>query len=169
MNKTIIALFAFVIALVAQADVLYWMVSDDFEGKVSAGDTSDFAALYVSGDGLSPNPTALATKTGAEVYTALDDGATFAYNGIEAYSAGSLSFYVEILSGDYKGYQSEHMSYAQLANYIRGGGSSIPSSTFNAAGFGGGASTYNVPEPTSGLLFLVGGMLLGLKRRRQQV
>lgn len=169
MKKSIVALFAFVIALVAQADVLYWMVSDDFEGKVSASDTSDFVALYVSGDSLTPNPTALATKTGAQVYTALDDGATFAYNGIEAYSTGSLSFYVEILSGDYKGYQTEHMTYAQLANYIRGGGSTIPSSTFDAAGFGGGTTTYNVPEPTSGLLFLVGGMLLGLKRRRQKV
>jgi hypothetical protein len=28
-------------------------------------------------------------------------------------------------------------------------------------------STYAVPEPTSGLLFIIGGMLLGLKRKRQ--
>ena len=92
MKKSVILGFAFAVALVAQADVLYWMVSDDFEGKVSEGDTSAFAALYVSGDGLSPNPTALATKTGAEVYTALDVGAAFKYDGIDAYSTGALTF-----------------------------------------------------------------------------
>ena len=59
------------------------------------------------------------------------------------------------------------MSYAQLANYIIGGGASQQSSAFAHVGFGGATTAYNVPEPSSGLLFLIGGMLLGLKRRRQ--
>jgi len=41
-------------------------------------------------------------------------------------------------------------------------------STMPATGFGQQTgATYNVPEPTSGLLFVIGGMLLGLKRKRQ--
>ena len=53
---------------------------------------------------------------------------------------------------------------ANLGQYIF----SSPMSVLPATAFGQGA-TYAVPEPTSGLLFLVGGMLLGLKRRRQKV
>jgi hypothetical protein len=63
---------------------------------------------------------------------------------------------------------SEHKSASSLADYIFGNNSMSPVA---AAAFGKNwtAGTYSVPEPTSGLLFLVGGMLLGLKRRRQQV
>jgi hypothetical protein len=42
-------------------------------------------------------------------------------------------------------------------------GSSMSSNVGNIASFGNFTS---VPEPTSGVLFLIGGMLLGLKRRR---
>jgi hypothetical protein len=53
---------------------------------------------------------------------------------------------------------------ANLGQYIFSSPMSVPP----AFAFGQGA-TYAVPEPTSGLLFVLGGMLLGLKRRRQKV
>lgn len=171
MKKSSIAIIAVLAAFVVQADVLYWMVADDIAATASQADDTPFAALYVAGDTLSPNPTQLDSRTGGQVWTAAADGATFKYTGIDAYNSSSFSFYIEILSGQYDGYKTENMSYSQLANYIIGGGTASPSSSFNSDGFGGGTGTgtFNVPEPTSGLLFLVGGMLLGLKRRRQQV
>ena len=172
MKKSIIAGIAIAVSLFAQADVLYWMVSDTIAASATSGGTSDFAALYVrdSNDpsSLSSNPYQLSVKTEGDVYNQYQNlGIGFEYAGIQAYNNGSFSFYVEILSGEYRGKQTEAMSYAQLANYIIGGGSSQQSSAFDAVGFGGGTTSYNVPEPTSGLLFLVGGMLLGLRRRRQ--
>ena len=174
MKKLIIAGIAIAISLFAQADLLYWMVSDTIAESAKSGGTSDFAALYVRDNSdpssLSSNPYQLSVKTENDVYNQYNNiGIGFEYGGIQAYNKDSFSFYVEILSGEYQGKQTEAMSYAQLANYIIGGGSGQQSSAFAPLGFGGGTTSYNVPEPTSGLLFLIGGMLLGLKRRRQQV
>lgn len=168
MKKSIIAVAAFAVALVAQADVLYWMVSDAVaETADENGTASPFATLYAVSTSDS-SKTALDSRSESDVFTAYDIGSAFQYNGIENYNSG-YSFLVEILSGDYKGKSYSVNDYASLRNYIVGSGHSIPSASFAPEGFGGGASTYNVPEPTSGLLFLVGGMLLGLKRRRQKV
>lgn len=164
MKKSILAVVVFAVALFAQADVLYWMVSDDLAATATSGGEASFAALYASDSAV-----ALDTRTSGDVYNAyLTDPATaFQYSGIESYKNSGATFWIEILSGDSAGYKTDAMTYSQLANYILGSGSALPSSTFNAAGFGSGSTTYNVPEPTSGLLFLVGGMLLGLRRRRQ--
>ena len=173
MKKSIIAGIAIAVSLFAQADVLYWMVSDAIAETATSGGTSEFAALYVRDSSdpssiLSSNPYQLSVKTEDDVYNQYNNiGIGFEFAGIQAYNNSALSFYVEILSGEHKGKQSEMMSYAQLANYIIGGGASQQSSAFDPVGFGGATTAYNVPEPTSGLLFLIGGMLLGLKRRRQ--
>lgn len=171
MKKSIVTAFVVSLAFVASADVLYWMVGDTIAETAQQSDTSSFAALYVSGGGVDPDPTALMTVTGGQVWNMYDpDGGTtaFSYSGIDAYSSGNYKFYIEILAdGDYKGNQTSKVSYTDLAQYIYGTGSSLPVSSMIATGFGGGDTTYNVPEPTSGLLFLVGGMLLGLRRRRQ--
>jgi len=170
MKKSIVAALVFSAAFAVSADVLYWMVGDSIADTAKQGDSNNFAALYVSGGGVDPDPTALMTVTGGQVYNMYDpEGGTtaFSYSGIDAFSSGDYKFYVEILAdGDYKGSQTPKMSYTDLASYILAG-TGQPTSTM-LAGFGSNA-TYNVPEPTSGLLFLIGGMLLGLKRRRQQV
>ena len=168
MKKSIVAVAVFAVALLAQADVLYWMVSDEIaETAAENGTASPFATLYAVSDADS-SKTALDSRSEGQVYTAYDVGSAFQYSGIENYSSG-YSFLVEILSGDYSGQSYSVDTYDALKNYIVGSGSSLQPSSFAPEGFGGGTSTFNVPEPTSGLLFLVGGMLLGLKRRRQQV
>ena len=52
-----------------------------------------------------------------------------------------------------------------IYRYLSSGAMSVPTGINGATAFGGVAA--NVPEPTSGLLFVIGGMLLGLKRKRQ--
>lgn len=169
MKKSIVATLVFLVAFVASADVLYWMVGDSIANTAMQGDSNNFAALYVTGEGLTPDPTSLMTVTGGQVYNMYNpegDTVGFKYDGIDAYKSGDFHFYVEILAdGDYKGHQTSKMSYTDISKYIFAP-TSIPSGSM-LAGFGSGTTTYNVPEPTSGLLFLIGGMLLGLKRRRQ--
>jgi len=166
MKKSIVAVAVFAVALFAQADVLYWMVSDEI-AETATGSASTFATLYAV-SAADSSKTELDSRSESQVYTAYDVGSAFQYSGIENYSSG-YSFLVEILSGDYSGQSYSVDTYDALKNYIVGSGSSLQPSSFAPEGFGGGTSTYNVPEPTSGLLFLVGGMLLGLKRRRQKV
>lgn len=165
MKKSVIAAIVIVAAFVGHADLLYWMVSDDIAKTAAEGGTFDYAALYAVSS-TDSTKTALDTRTEGQVYTAYDEGIAFQYSGIEAYKEG-YSFLIEILSGDSKGSTYSVDNYALLQNYIIRSGSNLPSSSFVPEGFGGGGVAYNVPEPTSGLLFLVGGMLLGLRRKRR--
>lgn len=160
MKKLVITSIVLAVALIARADVLYWMVDDTYAETASG--SADYAFLRVndSADNMSSVYT-LATKTGAQVYNAYDFGDQFATD-ISAYSSDSYYFYVELANG----LRTEAVNYANLGGALYKGGISMPSSVATAFGQG---KTYNVPEPTSGLLFLVGGMLLGLKRRRQKV
>jgi len=97
----------------------------------------------------------------------LDSDTWQTFNEIDAYayssftSTGSGTFMLELIGDKYG--KTTGLE-ANLGQYIF----SSPMSVLPAAAFGQGA-TYAVPEPTSGLLFVLGGMLLGLKRRRQKV
>ena len=172
MKKILITSLVLVVALVANADVLYWMVSDQYAQSADSSSSADFAYLMVSdqNSNISGNITKLDTKSAAAVYDAYDYGDAFSYTIPSAYEGTSPTYYffVELANSHLR---TDPMSLAALKNagYIYTGGTQLPS-TLASTGFGQTSGTaYNVPEPTSGLLFLVGGMLLGLKRRRQQV
>ena len=163
-----LVLFAAVLAamMTVRADVLYWMVSDDYAKDAGSSGDSTFATLYATDDNGATKHE-LATATGSAVADAYAYSDYFTAN-ISSYSGSSYSYFIELVNG----VKTTPESYNNLLNngYISVGGISTPTS-LAGGGFGQatGSATYNVPEPTSGLLFLVGGMLLGLKRRRQQV
>ena len=175
MKKILLIVVALSAISTVRGDVLYWMVSDAEVQKV--GTTADafsgystFATLKATKDGLSED-LVLSTKSGSQVFNTYDGYGSYEYtlaSPLEApYSA--YSFYIEL----YNGSRTNPETYADLVanNYIVPANmtGATPSVQGVAFGQGAGHNTYNVPEPTSGLLFLVGGMLLGLKRRRQQV
>jgi hypothetical protein len=94
-----------------------------------------------------------------------DDAAL--YNTIGGYaiadvgdSYSSQSFYIELWNGDKWLAKSSAASGSSLAQFITGSNNLNP-----VAGTGWVPTSYSVPEPTSGLLFVIGGMLLGLKRK----
>ena len=162
MKKTLLTiLFGVAVVGVAHSEVMYWMVGEDY------GETATSASLYAVNGGVA---TAIDTRTQSQIYNAWDS-----YGNFEAQLGSSMgsgwSYFVEVVNAG-NTYTTDPLSYADAvaAGYIYSN-MALPSSASSIpnGGFGGANTSYNVPEPTSGLLFLVGGMLLGLKRRRQQV
>ena len=165
------------IAAAVQADVLYWQVSDnpgvDYSSAMLSAKTSDPENYYyvsqntVSG-GTASELVDKSALTGGN-YAAGDLGSIFSWDTDEAYSGSlsSLSFFVELYdsAGNWVA-QSNPIPYSQLTDFV----ASSPSFNSNFAGangaFGGGSTSYGIPEPTSGLLMLVGFGALALRRRR---
>lgn len=177
MKKLVLTAVVFAVALTLRADIMLWMVSNDVANGNTQGvdaavenGTSPYAYLVVSDSDSNLSGTKIASLTSGEVYE-LNSWSDYQQTDVSAYAGTSPMryFYVEL----YNGLRTDPMSYSDALNngYIYAEGTSIPTTLTSGGGFGQSAATgtYNVPEPTSGLLFLIGGMLLGLKRRRQQV
>lgn len=156
MKKTLFAVVVLV-ALVAKADYIYWMVDDNPNGY-------EWDTAYLVQDNVSANDGRIGqlTSTAAADYKEVGDYA-WATLG-ENYTAAS--FFIELYKDGKFMAQSEEQAYASVKGSIFGGNPMSPVAAGTSA-FVPVGSTYNVPEPTSGLLFLIGGVLLGLKRRRQ--
>ena len=160
MKKLITVFVITVAAFAVKADVMYWMVGDDYESRTQDAVAATDADLYAVYGGTA---TSLQHKDNAAIADARDWDEPFEIE-LGSSAGDGWTYYVEYSNG----IKTSPMSYADaLSNgYIAKGGSlSTPNLLVNGP-MGANPSTYNVPEPTSGLLFLVGGMLLGLKRRR---
>ena len=153
--KKIIAILAVGVGLSLQADYLYWMVD-----TASAEAYETYTAVRLTDGANTIDEYEFASAADLKSYQSEPGG----YFTAEGTFNDSQSFFVELLNGDTWRAQSGTMTYAQLlasGSIFKSG--SIAPATAHAASFG----SYNVPEPTSGLLFVIGGMLLGLKRKRQ--
>ena len=156
--KTIHKLVALVAVLAmagfAKADVLYWQVDTGAADASYTGEYS-YAALYASDGTLLDG-----------YYEAVDGKVLPMRSDLGDYGSTGHSFYVELYNATLDSvYKGAEMTYDQLigSGYIATiGGPELPS--FTAAPAFNGAS---VPEPTSGMLLLIGGALLALRRRRQ--
>ncbi len=163
-------LSALVVVAVAslKADTLYWQVSDQ-----GAGNDFSYAQWYAtqnadgSGGTLISGASAVAdgvtsvSETGTKVSPVISDLGSTDYS--------SYYFYVELVnyadSSKTRSLNQDYpWSYDQLVNsgYISTGSSVVTPSAFANGALDGGS----VPEPTSGVLLLIGGALLALRRRR---
>ena len=149
-----------------KADYLYWMVTnnpdnqtwENYVGQTITFDDWSRADLYYNGDSFSGG-TLAGTMTRATADTLNSIGA-YAYSSIGDSYDSSTTFFIELYSDNT--YLGRAMgSYSDVAAHIFKDNSMAP------LGTGWVPTAYAIPEPTSGLLFLLGGMLLGLKRRRQ--
>ena len=160
-KKLVVCSAVSAIALFASADVLYWQVeSPDADATFTA------ANLYVTGGGLS-SPVQL------ETVAPFDDTpgtmTDLTQTDLGSYGSSGYSFYVEL--ANYTGSSLNNgkaytWSYDQLvsAGYIA-------TDPFDSSAAAAAASAGNLgsptPEPTSGMLLLIGGSLLALRRRRR--
>lgn len=159
MKKAILMSLALFGAMVVSADsYLYWMVDNSGD----ALSNYDFAYAVLKG-------TTAGGVDEIEVYG--QDGAT----GVDSQSGGRTtlatwsanisdygSFFVELYndSGTLLGTSSSIIDRTMLADYIKTGVTSMTASSAYAF------NTFSVPEPTSGLMMLLGIGLLGLKRKK---
>lgn len=131
----------------ASASTLFW--------QVNTKDDADYAVLY-------------ATKTGETTSNVivgydLSEGTAWTTD-LKEYGSSEYSFFVELFnaSGSFV-YKQSAVSYNDLVSsgYVSSNPLSVPSGALSG-GWNGAA----VPEPTSGVLLLIGGAMLALRRRR---
>jgi len=183
MNKKIMVLAAVAsMGIIAQADVLYWQVNNSDPVVAASGYAQAFlrATGGQGGDWIVTQNYASdgSTSLGMAVDKTTFDGGGYAIgdlSSIMSTSTGSafngditaLSFYLELYDaqGTLKG-SSAPVTFADLGSAVSSGFNANFSGVNSALGTSANGGTYSVPEPTSGLLMLIGLGALALRRKR---
>lgn len=184
MKKQLVSVMATIIACTAFADVLLWQVPSssisgtDVYGKTQTIGTGDYEWNYAmlryvdSSTTLTVDTAGTAGQALAASYegTSLGERVDSSFGGEDVYStlpSGSKSYYIAL----YNSTNDKLVGYSQLVS-----GDSL--SNFKALGehiaswegmnsWNGGSSGWTAaPEPTSGVLLLLGAAVLGLRRRK---
>ena len=159
-------------ALPALADVeaLYWQVTPGSGGSNPDGVTFTAASLaYTTDGGTTVNYLPNGSSSGSawiasDSTTHTSTEVAAAILGDTSVDRSGWSFFIELQNYDetkgwYTAGRSDMQTYDQLRDYITTSSSlNITPTVFTPA--------VAIPEPTSGLLLLVGGALLALRRRR---
>ena len=154
MKKIILFAAIALAACVGQAEYLYWQIGENVDAtKFSSvslwgsatGSDSDKVKLYGWDDNASLTKTYETNITG--------------------YTSETATFYIEVANYENGAYNvvdtSSPISYSNLADYVHSSMQTISSVTAYT-----GAQYSVVPEPTSGLMLLMGMALVALKRKR---
>lgn len=154
--KKIIFTIAVLTSCIVHADYIYWLVdtptADGFEWTK--------ATIVQSG---SPD-TSLGSLT-YDLAVDLKSEGGYAYSQLASGWTDATTFYIELYNGGTDPVAKANIGTASSLREFIFGDSGLDIQ--KGAGFTPTAGSFqSVPEPTSGLLFLVGGMLLGLRRKR---
>ena len=158
MKKVIVAAFVATAAVSARAGYLYWMIGQDADSDEAI--RFEYATIKQDGQTLaiySPYGDELGTKVSAEDGYSMDDGG---YAMLSGATTGSTSFLVELWNDS-----------DELVGWARYGSADIATHIVDSFNTSGGDPLYVtqptlVPEPTSGILLLLGVAGLALRRRR---
>lgn len=152
--------FASLVAVTAKAEALYWQVDQGTTDKAF-----QYAILNAT-DGTTTHQLAGAAAEG----TAPDQFVSLQNTDISSYASDTYSFFVELANYNNGAWETvasgakNAINYTDLQQYVAT--SFQEGLAFSQSG--GYNMGQNVPEPTSGLLLLMGGAMLALRRRRQK-
>lgn len=183
MKKLIIGLIAAVVAVGAQAAAFQWNTTGTIYGPTgtSVASTGGFTAYLFDTGTVTQSALVTALRDGGSItdYTALssyttDSAAKVATTAFTAaYASGtSVSAYFAIVQDDYvyiSGAKSATAQDVGTGSFAFGSQSTPSASVFDSTTAYSSAGWYGtaaVPEPTSGLLMLLGMAGLALRRRR---
>lgn len=173
MKKYLLAVLASAgICSIAHAGIIYWQVNNNNVNASYADYTYAKISFATEQSGLGK------TYLDSQIYAAEDstaygqlDKIDFA-NGVIGYADFGNStagyFAVELFNGQHAAIAHSILSYKDVESYIKASDklntnwSAVNGGAFSHVTWSAGA----VPEPTSGLLLLMGAALLGLRRKR---
>lgn len=184
MKKIIIAAAAFACGLVAQASTVGWGITGVTGVNGSALDAGSVYVFFVAGSGKADTSSWADISTAAALTTALGDATynysvasgangTFSQSGLALDTVGvtastKYSVYAVILDTTSVTDETNFfVTSASAASTTYADGSSLNKNyTLSAAASSTASNWQSVPEPTSGLLLLLGMAGLALRRKR---
>ena len=164
MKKLILSLALLSSAVVSADSYLYWMVdtSSDYAYARILTPTDNYLTIYDQGFDYAYNEAGGASGVSKSTVTDFannDEGFFASLNGIDV---ASSTFIIELYNDSGKFISQSTLSGSAAAQYVyKGGTSAVPATAWSA-------SSFAIPEPSSGLLMLVGCAVLGLRRRKQK-
>lgn len=160
-SKLFLAIALMAVSSAATASTLYWQVTD-------SGTDFTYAELFAK-DG-SGNSYSIDTRLADGVEAATDVGRTAAadWSDLGEYGSSDYSFYVELVnfSSGSEVRTSMNKDYPWTYNELVSSGYVSTGNNISTPSAAGALDGGSVPEPTSGVLLLIGGALLALRRRR---
>ena len=159
MFKVAAVAFASLVAVTAKAEALYWQVDQG---------TTDQAFQYAilnATDGTTTYQLAGASAEG----TAQNQYVSVQNTDISSYASSGYSFFVELANYNNGSWETVASGKDKAISYTDLQDKGYVATTFQQGlNISGGYNMgQNVPEPTSGLLLLMGGAMLALRRRRR--
>ena len=170
MKKILLIAAVAVAAFSAKASYLYWQVSSEAVAAYATDSSAIYGVQVTLGGNAVTQSTTDGTSTGSSIVSLSTAQSPGYYIDLASYSSSQSSFVIEIIQYDTSSKkwstiaQSESLAYTAVSasNYVVDTTSLTPGT---AVAWTGG--TYGVPEPTSGMLAMIGFALMALKRRRQ--
>ena len=179
MKKLIVVMCAAVFGLATQAATISWSFSwaTDANGNDLSGGTAylmNVATMTTAAADAALTAKTFDTSKAIATSAITTDDSKGAHGGgtDTADLSGNQTFYAVIVSGDNYGITQtvpvtmKTVGSTTVAFYELSDESGVSSLSWKPGGVAGG-STPDVPEPTSGLLLLVGGAMLALRRKQK--